>query len=128
MGKEDIRLHLLYLINNFRKENGKPSLHLHIEDSQKAKAHSEHWADRTGNIPHSPEHYRAGAKELVGEAHGWFMEHEHPYQMAERAFEGWKESPRHRDVILNARGHVGIDVAHRHWGIYKKLFMTVRFR
>jgi len=121
---EDIRFYLISLVNNFRRENGKPPLSFDEALCAFAKAHTEHMAN-TGRLEHAPKHFRSG----VGENINYIEGEEHPYQLAKAMFDDWVRSKTHKDIMLNAKHAAGIDVAHRGiGGNRKKLFMTGRFK
>lgn len=130
---EDIRKHLLFLVNRFRREHGLSDLHLDERLSAHSKSHSEHRVERFEQMAQDPRyshtepHWQGNwGSENVAWGHGHI--HEHPYQVAERLFQSWISSPGHRDNILKAKSHVGIDIAHRWHKDHRRLFMTGRFR
>ena len=129
---EDLRKHVVYLINRFRSSHDLPPLHLDQHQSELAKKHSEHRVDRMnevakGPLPwHTESHLHGGwSSENVG--HVERPEHERPYQLAEEIFHDWLEKPTHRQNILNAKHRVGIDIAHRQAHGKRRVFMTGRF-
>lgn len=127
---EDIRKHILYLINKFRAENGRPALSLDEGLSLMAKMHSEHRIDRIQELKegklgwHTEPHLRGEHSENIGYAEG----PEHPFQLAEKIFELWIHDEPHRRHILEARHVVGVDIAHRKTNGNRRIFKTARFR
>ncbi len=128
--REDIRQHLLYLVNRFRSEHGrtheeKAPLRLDERHSAFAKQHSEHVIGNTDKGQHTYPPFLEGRTENTGYAEG----HWHPYQIAEGIFQSWVASTEgHRENMLKARREVGIDIAHRQHNGFRRVHMTGRFR
>ena len=130
---EDIRQHLIYLVNKYRREHGLHDLHLDHGFAAHAKEHSEHRVERLDEIKrgrldaHTEHHWQGNwhsENVAYAESHG----HEHPYQVAERLFEKWVSSEGHRKNILSAKSHAALDIGHREANGKKRIFMTGRFR
>ncbi|MBI4053388.1 MAG: CAP domain-containing protein [Candidatus Diapherotrites archaeon] len=128
---EDMRIHLLNLINWERGKHGLPPLQLDEGLAHAAKAHSEHDIDQPG-LAHAPEHLRPNVLENVA-SYEWRGPHSQPFepwQIAEKIVQLWMDSPSHRAAMLDPHiTHVGADIAHRHLENNKrKIHATARFR
>ncbi len=119
--EKEIRQHLIDIINGWRQhKHGKGQLHLHHDEGDKARKHSEYLAD-IGKLEHTPKHFKSNWSENI--AH--IEDDINNRKVAELVFDGWKNSNEgHRETMLNAQTHAGIGVVRRG----KKVFVTARFK